>query len=108
MGPDVNASDLEFYIIDNEASKLVFPLNRIKNVGKAGDALKATAPYNSFIDFFERVDKGKVNKRVVLSLIFAGAFDRIGWRRDVHVHVIGQVAVRAPEVDLHGKSTLVL
>lgn len=75
--PHINESDLEFYIIDGNESKLVFPLNRVKNVGNAGPFLKIAAPYTSFIDFFERVDKTKANKRVVLSLIFAGAFDRI-------------------------------
>jgi len=83
--PDVNKSHLEFYIIDDGRGKLLFPLNRVKNVKNAGTAI-ATArldengndkPFLSMEDFLNRVEKRLVNKRVVLSLIWAGAFDRM-------------------------------
>jgi DNA polymerase-3 subunit alpha len=78
--PDINRSSLDFYVIKEEVSKLVFPLNRIKNVKGAGAAIveaRALSGFNSIEDFYERVNRTKVNRRVVASLIWAGAFDEM-------------------------------
>jgi len=76
--PNINTSLLDFYIIDDGLGKLVFPLNRVKNVKGAGQFIfdaRADRPFVNVQDFYERVEKRKVNKRVVESLIWAGAFD---------------------------------
>ena len=88
--PDINKSALDFHIIDDGIGKLVFPLNRIKNVKGGGSFITdarcpvpedgsapVEKPFESLEDFYNRVEKRKVNKRVVVSLIWAGAFDGI-------------------------------
>lgn len=83
--PEINTALLDFYIIDDGLGKLVFPLNRVKNVKGAGQFIwdarhpdgTAEVPFLGLEDFYNRVDKTKVNKRVVASLIWAGAFDRL-------------------------------
>lgn len=86
--PDINKSELDFYIINDHGLKLVFPLNRVKNVKNAGaaiqearmveqDGVKRLVPFSSIEDFYNRVDRRLVNKRVVASLIWAGAFDSL-------------------------------
>ena len=55
-----------------------FGLAAIKNVGEIGDhSIVANKPFKSLFDFCERVDLRTVNKRVVESLIKAGAFDSV-------------------------------
>lgn len=82
--PDINKSSLDFYIINDHGLKLVFPINRIKNVKGAGIYIHEArnpggvfTPFESLEDFYNRVERRKVNKRVVASLIWAGAFDRL-------------------------------
>lgn len=73
---DENNYDVEGWI--------VMPFDSVKSVGGvAGQSIQNNAPYSSFEDFYERAksDKGRrVNKGVVVNLIFAGAFDC--WERD--------------------------
>lgn len=92
--PDINRSSLDFYVIREEVARLMFPLNRIKNVKGAGafitearDQVRSAegldgeiehyplGPFTSIEDFYNRVNRTKINKRVVASLIWAGAFD---------------------------------
>jgi DNA polymerase-3 subunit alpha len=68
----VNASKVGF-CIENRAIR--FSLSHVKNVGAAGELVMAGQPYANMEDFTSRDFKSKVNKRVVESLIFAGAFD---------------------------------
>lgn len=88
--PDINRSSLDFYVIREEIAKLMFPLNRIKNVKGAGAFITEAreqvlldpegrefrpGPFTSIEDFYGRINRTKINKRVVASLIWAGAFD---------------------------------
>ena len=75
--PNINKSEVDFYIIDDGLGKLVFPLGMVFGVKKAGAAIISKKPFISFEDFFTRVEKKHVNLRVVSSLIWAGAFDEI-------------------------------
>ncbi|MDD5593111.1 MAG: DNA polymerase III subunit alpha [Candidatus Margulisbacteria bacterium] len=77
LPPDVNESDRNF---TSTKDGIRFGLTAIKNVGIAAiDSIiqvKSTdGPYKSFDDFYRRVDQRTVNKKVVESLIKAGAFD---------------------------------
>ena len=55
-----------------------FGLAAIKNVGESAiTSIVANKPFKSIFDFCERVDLRAVNKRVVESLIKAGAFDSV-------------------------------
>jgi DNA polymerase-3 subunit alpha len=75
--PDVNLSHVDFYIIDDEDQKIVYPLTMIKGVKNASQEIFEKSPYKSFVDFYERIDKKIINKRVVSALIFSGALDKM-------------------------------
>ncbi|MEK7168415.1 MAG: DNA polymerase III subunit alpha [Patescibacteria group bacterium] len=86
--PDVNESDLDFSISSDEESiegkAIRFGLSAIKNVGKIAIEIileaRKTGPFLTFMDFVNRVDGRKVNKRVLESLIKVGAMDKFGKR----------------------------
>jgi DNA polymerase-3 subunit alpha len=92
LPPNVNESKKTFSVVEvvdekaTEKGTLVkairFGLEAIKGVGGvAVDAIllerEAKGPFTSFIDFCKRVTLRKVNKKVIESLISAGAFDTI-------------------------------
>ena len=82
--PDVNTSDVQFAIAANNKG-IHFALSAIKNVGVGAvevlvEARKKAGPFKSLDDFCRRVDLRLVNRRVLESLIKAGAMDRFGRR----------------------------
>jgi DNA polymerase III subunit alpha len=75
LPPDINSSDVNF---TPTKSGIRFGLAAIKNVGETAiTSIVANKPFKSLFDFSERVDLRTVNKRVVESLIKAGAFDSV-------------------------------
>ncbi len=78
LPPCVNASRADFTVADGG---IRFGLAAVKGVGeKAVEiilAAREAGPFTSLADFASRVTAGQVNKRVVESLIKAGAFDVI-------------------------------
>ena len=79
LPPDINTSDVDF---TPTPDGIRFGLAAIKNVGET--AIRSIAerkPFRSVLDFSERVDLRTVNKRVLESLIKAGAFDSLGLDR---------------------------
>lgn len=83
LPPDVNVSDLKFTVSGKE---IRFGLAAVKNAGE--NAIKAIlaaraqkGPFKSLFDFCSRVDGKLLNKRVIESLIKAGAFDSLGVKR---------------------------
>jgi DNA polymerase-3 subunit alpha len=81
--PDVDVSAVQFSVAGDTVR---FGLAAIKNVGEAAmeSILKTRAeagPFKSLDDFCARVDLRLVNRRVVESLIKAGAFDSLGLPR---------------------------
>jgi DNA polymerase-3 subunit alpha len=92
--PDVQVSDANFTPITTEQGKAIgFGLAAIKNVGHnaiesiiaARAALRATGKpgFASLWEFCEKVDLSRLNKRVLESLIKAGAMDTFGHRAQV-------------------------
>jgi len=80
LPPDVNLSQLDFTVVED---KIRFGLAAIKNVGAGAiesiiEAKKNGGEFKSLIDFSQRVDLRRVNRRVVESLIKCGAFDSLG------------------------------
>ena len=67
-----------------EGRAIRFGFSAIKNVGQAAItailSARESGPFPSFTDFIYRVELQKVNKKVLESLIGAGAFDRFGKR----------------------------
>jgi len=88
LPPDINLSGADFTIEENKNSldgkAIRFGLNAIKNVGEAAlkEILKEREKkkFDNFSDFYLRVNGQKVNKKVLESLIKAGAMDRFGKR----------------------------
>ena len=83
LPPDVNQSDLNF---TPAGDSIRFGLGAVKNVGHgAVEAIVAAredgGPFTSIYDFCERVNLANVNRRVVESLIKAGALDSTGGNR---------------------------
>jgi len=83
LPPDVNVSGLRFGVA---GGTIRFGLGAIKNVGeKAIESVVAgrasEGPFASLADFCRRVDLQLVNRRVLESLIKAGAFDSLGQSR---------------------------
>lgn len=79
--PDVNHSRLKFYN-DYKKGKIYWTLSKIKFVGDTAskfilDEREKNGEFFDFSEFCNRIDKSKVNKRVVENLIFAGGFDEI-------------------------------
>ena len=81
LPPDINRSDVAFAVDDKS---IRFGLSAIKNVGEAAISsilsARESGPFTSFTDFCLRVDSQKVNRKVLESLIKAGAMDQFGKR----------------------------
>lgn len=88
LPPDINYSQPGFSIEPNEKSvdgkAIRFGLNAVKNVGDAAleEIIKARASgeFTSFCDFYLRVNGQKVNRKVLESLVKAGAMSKFGKR----------------------------
>jgi DNA polymerase-3 subunit alpha len=83
LPPDVNVSGFRFGVA---AGTIRFGLGAVKNVGEKAiesivRAREAGGPFGSLADFSRRVDLQLVNRRVIESLIKAGAFDALGLAR---------------------------
>jgi len=83
LPPDINESQVDFSVVGDG---IRFGLAAVKNVGfKAVEAIvherERNGSFVSLKDFCKRVDKSKVNKRVLESLIQCGAFDFSGMFR---------------------------
>lgn len=83
--PHINFSD---YLFTVRGEKVYFGLGGIKGVGEIAVMAileaRRSKPDGKFIsleDFFETVDVKKLNKKVIESLIKAGAFDGFGYHR---------------------------
>jgi len=87
LPPDVNESELDFAFTPKG---IRFGLGAVKNVGEGAvegliEARRAGGPFRSQDDFCERLDLQRSNKRVIESLIKAGACDEFGprlWQLD--------------------------
>lgn len=82
-GPSIQRSMLGFSIVDGE---IYFGLNAIRNVGStaAQYIVKARQKVNfkDVYDFINRVNRQKVTTKVFEALVYAGAFDRMGYSRN--------------------------
>jgi DNA polymerase III subunit alpha len=84
LAPDVNRSGLDFTV---EAGHVRFGLSAIKNVGEGAiqslleARLRLGRPFRSIFDLAAEIDLRLANKRVLESLVQAGALDTFGERR---------------------------
>jgi DNA polymerase-3 subunit alpha len=82
--PQINLSQYKFTIADD--STVVYGLGAIKGVGESAIEAIVTerdehGPYSDLFEFCRRIDLRKVNRRVLESLIRAGALDGMGTNR---------------------------
>lgn len=79
LPPDINRSMLDFHVSGND---ITFGLVALRNVGRQFvDKLileRSDRPFASFSEFLERMSENDLNRRMVESLIKAGAFDSLG------------------------------
>lgn len=111
LPPDVNKSDKDF---TPDGDSVRFGLCAIRNVGGAAvDSMIAAreegGPFKSIFDFCERVDLTAVNRRMIESLIRAGALDSMNGRRSQLFAVIDsamETGQRAQRDKLSGQGGL--
>jgi len=111
LPPDINESFRDFTVVNE---RIRFGLEAVKNVGGAAldsiiEERQKEGPYQSLADFCLRVDGRKVNRRVVESLIKAGAFDSLGAKRSQLFEILDQaleMAAAAQRDKLSGQISL--
>ncbi|MEW6442707.1 MAG: DNA polymerase III subunit alpha [bacterium] len=77
--PDINKGQWDFTV---QHERIAFGIGAVKNIGEgAVESILAVraegGPFASFVDFCERVDSRKINRRVIESLVKSGAFDQL-------------------------------
>jgi DNA polymerase-3 subunit alpha len=82
--PDANASQYMFRALD--ARTVRYGLGAVKGVGRGAceaiaEARQAGGPYKDLLDFCQRVDSQRLNRRVLEALVQAGALDSLGANR---------------------------
>lgn len=79
LGPNVNESQYKFSV--NNKGQIRFGLGAIKGMGEGSSEVissyRAETKYESVYDFFERIPFQQLNKKVVESLVYSGAFDEL-------------------------------
>ncbi|MCB4791836.1 MAG: DNA polymerase III subunit alpha [Elusimicrobia bacterium] len=96
LPPDIQKSEMLFSI---EGANISFGLLAVKNVGEGAcesitAARKANGTFKSWDDFMTRVDMHCVNRKVLESLIKAGAFDSFG---ESHIYTRSELIAKMDE-----------
>lgn len=96
--PDVNASEIEFSATNDE---ILFGLKGIKNVGHSALVnilqTREKGRFKDLLDFCKLIDLRVVNKRVIESLIYAGAFDLMSGNRAQKIAELEKILALAHE-----------
>ncbi len=83
LPPDVNESGFKFTVVGDR--RIRFGLGAVRNVGwgaiESIIAARSDVPFTLLADFVERIDLRLCNKRVLESLVAAGACDSLGGHR---------------------------
>jgi DNA polymerase-3 subunit alpha len=103
LAPDVNESGYKFTVVGDR--RIRFGLGAVRNVGEGAIASiiagRQIGPYRSLVELCERIDLRLCNKRVIESLIDAGACDSLGGERAQLVaaldHAFSEAQVRQQE-----------
>jgi DNA polymerase-3 subunit alpha len=90
-GPDVNESLVNFSV--NKKGEIRYGMGAVKGVGEAAveiliEERKKNGPFRDVFDFMRRINLRTVNKRVMESLVYAGAFDGFGMPRSVYFNEV--------------------
>ena len=93
LPPDINESEADFTVSEGG---IRFGLVALKGVGRNVingllEERRKNGPFTDFMNFCDRMFDKDLNRRVLESLIKAGAFDRMGYKRAQLMEVYGQV-----------------
>jgi DNA polymerase-3 subunit alpha len=99
LPPDINASEYKFKPINDK--QVLYGLGALKGSGESAievilAAREQGGPFKDLFDFCARLDLRKVNRRVIESLIRAGAFDKLEPNRNALLAGVN-IAVSAAE-----------
>jgi DNA polymerase-3 subunit alpha len=111
LPPDVNESYADFIVSDGA---IRFGLGAVKNVGRTAidsivKARQEGGRFKTLFDFCQRVDLRLVNKKVIESLIQAGAFDSVEGHRAQLMEAVDMAVSYAQSMQsarLHGQTTI--
>lgn len=111
LPPDVNHSLAKFSVRDGN---ILFGLGAVKNVGLGMiaaivEARETYGEFESFRDFCEKTDQSALNKRAVMSLIKAGAFEFTGMRRERLLQGMDLVydnVLETKKIKMHGQMSM--
>jgi len=83
LSPDVNESEAQFSV--NREGNIRYGLGGIKSFGENTvnaiiDERKKNGPFTDIYDFMERL-AGTINRKALETLVYAGAFDSMGYKR---------------------------
>ncbi|UCC39422.1 MAG: DNA polymerase III subunit alpha [Candidatus Aminicenantes bacterium] len=100
LPPDINASEFNFTVGEEN---IRFGLSAIKNVGEQAvrillQAREKRGKFTSPFDIAQEADSKVVNRKVLESLIKAGAFDSLDWRRSQLFHLVDKMIDYAHEI----------
>jgi DNA polymerase-3 subunit alpha len=97
LAPDVNESGFKFTVVGER--RIRFGLGAVRNVGwgaiESIIAARQDAPFTTLADFVQRIDLRLCNKRVLESLIVAGACDGLGGHRKQLCEALDRVLAEA-------------
>jgi DNA polymerase III subunit alpha len=97
LPPDVNESMADFAPAPGDRRAIRFGLSAVRNVGEGVvhailRARTAGEHFRSFPEFCRRIEPGVLTKRVLEALIYAGAFDSLGYTRGGMLQQVGEQA----------------
>lgn len=106
LPPDINESEFNFTVSEGD---IRFGLSAIKNVGEGAvstllQARRERGRFTSPFDIFQDADPKVVNRKVIESLIKAGACDSLGWRRSQLFHLVDRMIEYAHDVQKNKSS----
>jgi len=100
LPPDINESEFPFTVVNGQ---IRFGLLAVKNVGEAPvvallEERKRRGRFTSPFELVENADPRILNRKVLESLIKAGALDSLGWRRSQSFHLVEQMIEYGHEI----------
>ena len=108
LAPDVNSSGYRFAPVDHK--RIRYGLGAIKGTGEGAinhiiEVRGKSGPYKDLFDFCHRVDNRIVNRRVVESLVRAGAFDSVDDHRAALLASVGMALESAEQASRSANQT---
>jgi len=109
LPPDIHESEYRFVPVDGK--RIRYGLGGVKGTGESAIAhileVRKDGPFRSLFEFSRRVDRRIVNRRVIESLVRAGAFDSLTDHRNSLLASVG-IAMEAAEQESRSASQVSL